>query len=117
MGVVGLPAKEDYFKNDGKWPLHPWLSGLKKTRMQYMFRFIHLTEEVAIDIEEPTFLDDVEDIDNDELDDSAEEDITNCEAERDVDEKWYSKAAPLIEKFTRDTEATIKCQRQRGVSN
>ena len=29
MGLVRLPSKDDYFENNGNWPIHPLMSGLK----------------------------------------------------------------------------------------
>ena len=72
MGLVRLPAKEDYFETDSDWPLHPLLSGLTKTWFQYLFRNIHLTEVDLPDVEEPTF-EDLEELGDSEEEEQEEE--------------------------------------------
>ena len=103
MGLVRLPSKEDYFENDGNWPIHPLMAGLKQSWFSYLFRFIHLTEDGPVDVEEPTFADQ---LDDDTYDDDAAEtdvadegDVADCDQEREVDNRWYSKAAPIIDKL------------------
>ena len=104
MGLVDLPAKEDYFANDGNWPNHPLLSGLSLNWFKYMFRNLHLTETEVLDIEEPLIDTDnaecgVEE-DAEEADVSGEE-LEDCNIERDVDEVWYAKAKKMLDQLVK----------------
>lgn len=98
MGIVRLPAKEDYFVADGFWPVHPLLQGLTKSWFQYMFRNIHMVETDMLDVEEPLLsFDDLEDeeVEDEELDEMDE----TPDETRQVDNRWYAKAAPILDHF------------------
>ena len=103
MGLVRLPAKDDYFRTDGQWPTHPCLSGLTNNWFLYMFRYIHLVQTELPDVEEPLFVDlngDPLEAGDDTDDEEEEEgDIEDCNVEREVDGRWYAKAAPLLDHF------------------
>ena len=99
MGLVRLPAKDDYFSTEGNWPLHPLLSGLSKTWFQYMFRNIHMTETELLDVEEPTFADLEEMGESDNEDDGGDVNDCNVEKKPVIDSRWYAKVGPLIDHF------------------
>ena len=46
MGVVCLPTKRDYWRNDDVWPYHPLMHDLDMTwdRFSFMWRHFHLTD-------------------------------------------------------------------------
>ena len=97
MGLVRLPAKDDYFSTEGNWPLHPLLSGLTKTWFQYMFRNIHMTETELLDVEEPTFADLEEMGESDNEDDGGDVNDCNVEKKPVIDSRWYAKVGPLTD--------------------
>jgi hypothetical protein len=110
MGLVRLPAKEDYWKEDpGIWPIHPPCAALSFRRFKYIWRVIHLTQrEEMLDVEDP-MLDMEEQMEVEMEDDDAGEAIdlggvNDCDEEREVDDRWYAKAAPIIEHFLEITK-------------
>jgi hypothetical protein len=57
MGIVRLPAKKDYWRGASSfWPVHQPCLSLPRTRFEYIWRYIHLTEtddmEEDIEIQE-----------------------------------------------------------------
>ena len=99
MGLVRLPAKEDYFSSNSKiWPLHPAIK-LSYTRFRYMWRYFHMQQEAVPDEEDGT---------DDEMDDDEIESFSDLEQDDDSDDedtphtpttqqKWYNKAFFLVE--------------------
>ena len=99
MGVVRLPAKEDYWKQEPDfWPAHPVLGGMPHHRFKCMWRTIHLSETEEVDAEEPELDDDNEE------EEEEEEVIDDTDEERDVDTRWYSKCAMIVESFVETSQ-------------
>jgi hypothetical protein len=110
MGLVRLPAKEDYWRDDPSvWPSHPPCVALSSKRFKYIWRVLHLTQrEEMVDVEDP-ILDEEEVMESDtELEAeeavAVEMTVNDCDEEREVDDRWYAKAAPIIEQFLEVTK-------------
>lgn len=100
MGVVRLPSKEDYFRQEPDfWPVHAAIANLSYKRFKYIWRTIHLTQtDEGVDVEEPDL---PPDSDEQPEEDNEEEPVDDADAdiEREVDTRWYAKVGMLVDHF------------------
>ena len=97
MGVVQLPAKTDYWNSNGMWPTHKVLSRMSYKRFQVIWRNIYLVKPGQGD-------DDGDETDsNDEGEDTEDDDISES-----VDERWFAKAAPIIDLVNETSKKVCK---------
>ena len=99
MGVVRLPAKADYFKTHGMWPVHKPCQQMSFYCFEQIWRVIHLTAEEERGDEpegesEPGELR--------EQDDDEDVEIPQ------VDTRWYAKAAPMIDMVNKISQKLCK---------
>ena len=100
MGVVTLPSKDDYWRTETDfWPVHPVVAPLAYNQCKYIWRTIHLTHDDEVDVEDPV----IEGMEDEEEEDEFHHRVTpppeDCDEVRDVDNRWYMKAAPVVEHF------------------
>ena len=88
------------------WPMHPICGHLSRDKFEYIWRNIHLTDvEVDLMVDEElaesetsnsangTTEEEEEIIDADQADEAEEEQDESA----DIDERWYAKAAPIVD--------------------
>ena len=102
MGVVRLPCKRDYWpSNNSFWPLHPVTQSMSRTRYEFIWRNIHMTEVEEGDVDEEDDIKDEDDLDVEVQvgeDDEDNEDEEEPEARTVDEDAWYAKVKPLIDK-------------------
>jgi hypothetical protein len=107
MGIVRVPAKKDYWRGASSfWPVHQPCLSLPRTRFEYIWRYIHLTEtddmEEDIEIQEEM---DGEDREGEtfggehavEEEDAVENNDEEPSQPLSMDPRWWAKAAPFID--------------------
>ena len=97
MGIIQLPAKTDYWKSNGMWPTHNAISHMSYKCFQVIWRNIYLVK--------PDGADD----DGDDSDTSDEgEDMDNDDGSQPQDERWFAKAAPIIDLVNETSKKVCK---------
>ena len=97
IGVVQLPAKTDYWNSNGMWPTHKVLSHMSYKRFQVIWRNIHMVKP------------DEGDDDGDETDSDDEgEDMDDDDGSQPPDERWFAKAAPIIDLVNETSKKVCK---------
>ena len=97
MGVVRLPAKTDYWNSNGMWPTHKVLSCMSYKCFQVIWRNIYLVKP------------DQGDDDGDKTDSDDEgEDMEDDDSSEPPDERWFAKAAPIIDLVNETSKKVCK---------
>ncbi len=94
MGVVRLPAKRDYWKQGGMWPVHPVMKGMSRDMFEFLFRYFHVSydgkggcDEFVNDDEHDSDLDEEEeDVNNDNNDNNNDNEMSGNESGNDGEE-------------------------------
>ena len=110
MGLVRLPARKDYWRQDpNNWPVHPLATEISRDRFDFIWRHIHLDNVTAVDDIDESILevDDgavipgteqyvvVETVDDNTPEADADRPPTLEEIQQ--NEKWYKKAALILD--------------------
>ena len=97
MGVVRLPVKTDYWNSNGMWPTHKVLSHISYKRFQVIWCNIYLVKP------------DEGDDDGDKTDSDDEgEDTDDDDGSQPPDERWFAKAAPIIDLVNETSKKVCK---------
>ena len=105
MGLVKLPNKRDYWKQDDLWPSHHPALTITRARFEYVWRNLHLLGGVPDDQDEELDVDEEEEMDIEEVVEMEPEDTeeTNPSDElvddtpEETDTRWYKKCAPFLD--------------------
>ena len=97
MGVVRLPAKTDYWNSNGMWPTHKILSRMSYKCFQVIWRNIYLVKLGEGD----------DDGDKTDSDDEGE-DMEDDDSSQPPDERWFAKAAPIIDLVNETSKKVCK---------
>lgn len=113
MGIVKLPNKRDYWRNDTSfWPQHSIVQSLSRTRFEYIWRNIHLVASTEVDEEADVDEDaDAEDTDDEAPPNNKEDDEDNNDAvdeERPADTRWYKKVASFFDHIMKVSKIICK---------
>ena len=97
MGIFQLPAKTDYWKSDGMWPTHKAIGHISYNHFQVIWSNIYLVKP------------DGADNDGDNSDSSDEgEDMDDDDDSQPQDERWFAKAAPIIDLINETSKMVCK---------
>lgn len=98
MGVVKLPGKADYWERDEQWPLHFMCRKMSFHHFQTIWKILHLSPMSDAEPEGET--NGVESRRQQESEDETHP----------VDDRWYAKAALLIDQVNKVSKAIYKTQ-------
>jgi len=104
MGLVRLPNRRDYWRQDDLWPLHQPALTITRARFEYIWRNLHLVggqgsldEEVDLDEEAEMDMEameqlEPEDFQTEDVLEQPEEDMVETK-----DTRWYNKCAVFLD--------------------
>jgi hypothetical protein len=123
IGIVKLPCKRDYWREPGTfWPTHPTCLTLTRRRFEYIWRYLHLTEQDVLieeDIEVDEEVEGIDRLDGEANDDEDEEILEDPSADPQdgwivsdmyaiIDERWYGKVGILIDHVNKVSQLLCK---------